>query len=175
MSPPQTAPAGSLDRAVHAVSHASSNCAAIALFLIMLMTTVDVVSRNLLDRSVPGLIESSEVMLVIGAFLGLAYGQRSNCHVSTTLLIERLPPRAARVLKLLGLFVVTLYIGFAAVLSALRAWQSFKAGEVRFGLIELVQWPARAAIAIGFALLCAEIVLEIAKTLRAADGLRDGY
>ncbi len=161
-----TAGRGRFDTTTGLLSHAGANLATLALFLIMVTTTVDVVSRNFFDRSVPGIIESSEVILVAGAFLGLAYGQRTKSHVVTTVLIERVAPGPARVLRIIGLLLLALYIGFASAFSASRAYQSFVGGEVRFGLIEFPQWPARAAIAVGFFLLLLEILRDLSNTAR---------
>lgn len=161
---PDSSPA---DKALHALSHGSANIATLALFVIMLATTADVISRNFLDHSVPGVIEGSEVILVAGAFLGLAYGQRTKTHVATTVLIERLPSSLARALRAVGLLCLSGYIGLAAIVSAQRAAQSFSSGEVRFGLIEFPQWPARAAIAVGFFLLWLEVIRDLLKLIRA--------
>ena len=70
-----------------------------------------------------------------------------------------------------GLLAFALYAGWATVLSAGRAWDSFRGGEVRFGLIEIPQWPARLAIAIGFGLLFLEVLRDLRLTaLGRSDG-----
>lgn len=147
------------------LSRLGATIATCGLFVIMASATLDVASRNLSGRSVPGVVEISEIMLVIGAFLGLAYAQRMKAHVATSLFVELLPLMAARIMRALGLVIVAAYIGLAVAVSAQRAFASFQSGEVRFGLIEIPQWPARAAIAIGFALLLLEIIRDIGRVL----------
>lgn len=158
------------------LSLAGANTGTFALFLIMITVVVDVLGRRLSDRSVPGMLESAEVILVLGAFFGLAYAQRTKGHVATSLVVELLPRRAAQWLQSFGLAVLTLYVGCAAALSGARAWDSFKAGEVRFGLIEIPQWPARAAIAAGFALLFLEVLRDLRQAVLAhrSPGRRTG-
>ena len=78
-----------------------------------------------------------------------------------TFITERLPAAIARWLRAAGLLAFALYAGWATVLSAARAWDSFQSGEVRFGLIEIPQWPARLAIAIGFGLLFLEVLRDL--------------
>lgn len=158
-----------IERLIHRLSQISANVATFALFLIMIMVTLDVAGRNFWNRSVPGIIESAEVILVIGAFLGLAYAQRTRSHVSTTFIIELMPRALARVVKTAGLAVLALYVAFAAAVSAGRAWSSFVAGEVRFGLIEIPQWPARAAIALGFSLLLLEVLRNLWRVAAGRD------
>lgn len=144
--------------------------ATLALFLIMIVTVVDVFARSLLGRSVPGMIESAEVILVAAAFLGLGYAQRMKAHVSTAVFVQAMPPQVARGIRLASTAALAVCIAATAWVSAQRAWGAWRAGEVRFGLVEIPQWPARAAIAIGFVLL----LLEVLRDLRAlVDGGRD--
>ena len=155
---PSTTKAGLLGAAERNASKAGANLASLAIVLIMIVTVVDVVTRGVSARSVPGMIES---ILVAAAFLGLGYAQRMKAHVSTSIFMDALPPAMARILRRAGLLVVVVYVTSATFVSARRAWDAFQGGEVRFGLIEIPQWPARAAIAIGFTLLLVELLREL--------------
>jgi TRAP-type C4-dicarboxylate transport system permease small subunit len=157
------------DKATFRLSHFGANVATCALFVIMMVSALDVASRNLLGRSVPGALESSEVVLVVGAFLGLAYAQRLRTHVATSFLVELLPRRFARLIRSAGLLAVSSYVGWATWLTAPRAWQSFVMGEARFGLVEIPQWPARFAIAIGFGLLFFELLRDLIREIRSGE------
>lgn len=136
-----------------------------ALFLIMATATIDVASRNFFGKSIPGILESAEVILVVGVFLGMAYAQRLKAHVSTSLIVDLFPKSVGRVLRVTGLLAVIVYVALATWKTGERALQSFLTGEVRFGLIEIPQWPARAAIAIGFALLLLELIRDLRRIL----------
>ena len=155
-----------IDRITLTLSRFGAHVATCALFIIMASATLDVVSRNLGGRSLPGIIESAEITLVIGVFLGLAYAQRTKAHVATSIIVDFFPPRLAWVMRMIGLLIVTSYIGLATWVSFSRAFASVQSGEVRFGLIEIPQWPARAAIAIGFALLLLEFLRDLIRTAR---------
>lgn len=150
-----------------------ASLATLAIFLIMIVTVLDVGARTLFHRSVPGMIESAEIILVAAAFLGLGYAQRMKAHVSTSLVLDALPRRPARLLRRIGLVVVALYVGGVAIVSATRAWDALRVGEVRFGLIELPQWPARTAIALGFLLLLVELVRDLLRSRSRVDGRQD--
>lgn len=161
--------AGLLGAAARHASRIGANCATLAIFLIMIVTVVDVGARVLFARSVPGMMESAEVILVAAAFLGLGYAQRMRAHVSTSFIVDALPRAPARWLVRAGLAAVAVYIAGATIVSAQRAWSSFQGGEVRFGLIEIPQWPARAAIAVGFALLLVEVLRELRSRCGSAE------
>ncbi len=158
---PNTGKKGLIDATARNASKVGANLATVAIFLIMIVTVIDVVTRGVSARSVPGMIESAEIILVAAAFLGLGYAQRMKAHVSTSFFMDALPASVARILRRAGLGVVFVYVAGATVVSARRAWAAFQGGEVRFGLIEIPQWPVRAAIAIGFALLLVELLREM--------------
>ena len=170
---PSTTKAGLLGAAERNASKAGANLATLAIVLIMIVTVVDVVTRGISARSVPGMIESAEIILVAAAFLGLGYAQRMKAHVSTSIFMDALPPAMAHILRRAGLLVVVVYATSATFVSARRAWDAFQGGEVRFGLIEIPQWPARAAIAIGFALLLIELLRELRRPPHADAGRTD--
>jgi TRAP-type C4-dicarboxylate transport system permease small subunit len=155
-----------IDRVALVLSRLGANVATCALFLIMTSATLDVASRNLGGRSLPGVVESAEITLVIGAFLGLAYAQRIKAHVATSIITDLFPRQLARLMRIIGLGIVSFYIGLATWVSTGRAFSSFQTGEVRFGLIEIPQWPARAAIALGFALLLLEMLRDLVRMVR---------
>jgi len=157
---------GAFGRLSGALSRTGAGFATCALFLIMATATLDVASRNLRGQSIPGVLESAEVILVIGVFLGLAYAQRLKAHVATSLIVDRFPPLVSRVMRATGLLAVITYVATATWMTGDRAWQSFVTGEVRFGLIEIPQWPARAAIAIGFLLLLFELLRDLVRLLQ---------
>ena len=125
--------------------------ASIATVAIMVAVTIDVLARNMLGSSVPGLLEMSESALVATVFLGLAYTGTTNAHVSVDLMTEKLPGQIARklagVIWLLGSAMVIWFI-YASVE---RAAASTASGEVTVALMEWPLWPARWLIVIGYA------------------------
>lgn len=72
--------------------------AAVALFGIMMLTLVDVTGRKLLDASVPGSLELTELMLVVVIFSGLPLVSLQGDHVVFDSL-DGLVPRALRRLQ----------------------------------------------------------------------------
>ena len=103
---PSTTKAGLLGAAERNASKAGANLASLAIVLIMIVTVVDVVTRGVSARSVPGMIESAEIILVAAAVLGLGYAQRMKAHVSTSIFMDALPPAMAHILRRAGLLVV---------------------------------------------------------------------
>ncbi|MEB4614943.1 TRAP transporter small permease [Leucobacter sp. M11] len=116
----------------------------------MIVTTIDVVSRNLSGSSVPGLIELSGTLLIATVFLGLSYAGAANAHVSVDLVTSRFPVSVSR--RLAGLMwllgsAMTVWFIYA---TAVRALASFQMREIATGLVDWPLWPARWLVVIGF-------------------------
>ncbi|WP_146341160.1 TRAP transporter small permease [Nesterenkonia sp. NBAIMH1] len=124
--------------------------ASLSTIAIMVAVTVDVVSRNVAGRSVPGLLEMSESALVATVFLGLAYTGATNAHVAVDLMTDKLPlPVARRLAGTVWLAVSAMVVWFIYA-SFERASASTAASEVTHGLMEWPVWPSRWLLVVGF-------------------------
>lgn len=124
--------------------------------LIMMGIVADVVRRSITGRSIPGMIELVETFMAIEVFLGLAHAEATGVHVRMSLATNVMPTPVRRVVKSLGMVVCMLASVWFAWASTLRAIEATAVGEVKPGLLRFPVWPARWAIAIGFAVLAFE-------------------
>lgn len=124
--------------------------------LIMLGIVADVVRRTITGRSIPGMIELVETFMAIEVFLGLAHAEATGVHVRMSLGTNAMPFPVRRVVKTFGMFVCVLGSVWFAWASTLRALEATAVAEVKPGLLRFPVWPARWAIAIGFAVLAFE-------------------
>jgi TRAP-type C4-dicarboxylate transport system permease small subunit len=128
---------------------------------IMLSTVADVIGRFLFRASVPGAVETAELLLVAAAFLGLGVAQQQRAHVSIAILLHRLPARAERVFRRIDDIILLLFFGWACTTSTEAAWIAFTTGDYLFGLINLPTWPARAAMAVGFLAIFLQVLTDL--------------
>lgn len=88
--------------------------AAAALFAIMLLTLVDVGGRKLIDTSVPGSLELTELLMVVVIFAGMPLVSLHGEHVVFDSLDRLLPPWLRRVQQaLVDLLCAVLLAGLA--------------------------------------------------------------
>lgn len=152
MSTTHTAARGhTLRRAGMMISAPLAALASISTLLIMVAVTIDVISRNVAKRSVPGLLEMSETALVATVFLGLAYAGAANAHVAVDLLTDRFPRAFARRFAGVVWLLVSGMVLWYVVASFERALYSTGAREITQGLMEWPVWPSRWLLVIGFA------------------------
>jgi len=92
--------------------------AAAALFLMMLLTTVDVGGRYLFQAPIMGVYELTEFMMVCVVFFSLAYTQSRKGHVEVDILVGRFPKRVQEALTIVN-YIVSILV-FAPILGAIN-------------------------------------------------------
>lgn len=130
----------------------------IVVFALMALTVVDVIMRRAAGQGVPGVVEYSEVLLVVGVFCAIAAAQVRGFHVATTGLVGRLPRNGRRAVELVGAALGAVVLVTMTVVAFFAAWSSLSTGEYRMGIAHVLVWPARAAVAVGFAVYVVEFV-----------------
>jgi TRAP-type C4-dicarboxylate transport system permease small subunit len=135
-------------------------------FVLMAMTVVDIVLRKVSGQGIAGVIEYSEVLLVVAVFLSIAAAQANGYHVATTGFTSRLPRTARRIIELIGALAGAVIIVAMVFVAANAAWVSFQTGEYRMGIAHVVVWPARLAVAIGLLLYFVEFATGAVRKFR---------
>ena len=139
-----------------------------ACFLIplMIITAIDVLCRDLLNRSIPGSVELSQYMLSVFILLGMAYTQQVKGYVEVSILTSRLPLRIRLILK-----IITLLLGLF-ILSILT-WQGFEVGmEERTvsDMLRIPQYPFRLLVAVAAFFLWFELLFDLINALKKTVG-----
>jgi TRAP-type C4-dicarboxylate transport system permease small subunit len=148
---------------------ASALCASV----LMVSISLDVAWRELVNRSIPGMVELSETAVVFMVYLGMAQAESSGMHVRMTLVTDRIPARAAHALRVAAFAVTLAFVGWMAWETGLRALDSVQRLEFRYGLLDWPIWPARLVIPIGLAVLMLQVLFRLGDSLSAALGRGD--
>lgn len=147
-------------KAVHALSSTMGAVAGILVILAIFPTVLDVASRYVTGRSLRGVVEYSEVILIVIVYFAMGAAFRNGSHISTPIFLNLLPPGLARALDFIGCAILAIVLATAIYLTALLAINSYAIGEFRFGLTQVPIWPAKIAIPIGLAVMFLEVVLR---------------
>ena len=139
-----------------------------ACFLIplMLITAVDVVSRDVFNHPIPGTVELSQYMLAVFILLGLAYTQQVKAHVAVSIFTSRLPHPAQFILNIITT-LLSLFI------SSILAWQGWVVGiEERTvsDMLRVPQYPFRLLVAVAAFLMCLELLIDFGDSLKKLVG-----
>jgi TRAP-type C4-dicarboxylate transport system permease small subunit len=124
----------------------------------MLLTTGEVIGRNLFNRPIAGTVELSEYLLAIFVLLGVAYTQQVKGYVGVSLFVSRLPVRGQMVLNIIST-LLSLFI------FAILAWQGLIVGmeeKTVSDMLRVPQYPFRLLVAAAAFLTCLELLIDLA-------------
>ena len=142
-----------------------SRVSSVVLFLLMLLTTADVVLRKLANQSILGTVELTEFLLIILIFFIMAQTEIMGNHVKVDLVMVRFGRRTQNVVDTL-----TQLAGF--VLVALITWSSFfYAGKMRAaGEVSQDLWipvyPFVYVVAVGCLVYCLVLLINFFKAIQ---------
>ena len=135
------------------------------LFLMMMLTTVDVLGRFLFSKPIDGSFELTEVMLVIIVFCSMAFCQFSKGHINVDMIVRHFSKGTKKGFQILNdvlsLFVMTLII-----------WKSFENGRMVMQsndvtmILGIPIYPFVFLVALGSAGMALEIIRDIIDTWR---------
>jgi len=141
------------------VSIAAAGLAGVALVLLALIGTADVIGSQFLGRPVPGTVEIGSSLMVAGIALGLPLAQYARRHVRVEIFIDRLPPRPRAVLDFVAQLCLAVMLAGIAWLGWRMFLTSLATHEFSQGLIEVPMWPARLALALGATLAVVQTIV----------------
>ena len=132
----------------------------IVIFLLVLLTTANVLGRWLFSAPISGYIDWVEQAMAFFAFLGLAYTQREGGHIRMDMLVSHLRGRllwVSEFIMTLLMFTITLILIYGSYLHFLRA---FQLGDSSVD-ISLPTWPAKLVVPIALSVLALRLLLQL--------------
>jgi TRAP-type C4-dicarboxylate transport system permease small subunit len=159
-------------KAIDNLSAVLAVVAAACVMAMMILTCLDSAMRWTTGRSVAGIQEIVESLMVAIVFLGMAYALRRGEHVSVRIVTGGLPVRWGALVRLIGMAAMIGLAAWMTLRTGQNAWRSFVSGEVRFGLLQIPIWPARLTIPLGIAAFILQALPAVADQIRVLRGGR---
>lgn len=149
-----------IDRFFTRIEDSMNMFAAGAIFLLMFLAAIQVVSRKLFNMPIPGYIDYAEQSIAIFAFMGAAYCQRLGGHVRMELVLDRFRGRMLWLLELITAIAAFIIIAILAKYSFdhfLRAWQI---GDSTID-INLPVWPSKLMVSVALGFLAIRLFIQV--------------
>lgn len=140
-----------------------------------LMLTWEVAARYFFTRPTIWAAELSQLCLIWGALLAMAWALEARRHIAVDAVFNLLPDGARRVSEIFAMTAVaafsavTLWHGWAIF------WDSFVRGRTTGSMLDLPTWVGELAVPVGFALLLVQALIEIARLLRGEPIPQTGH
>ena len=133
---------------------------------LMVITAVDVMSRDIFNRPIPGTVELSQYMLAVFILLGLAYTQQVKAHVAVSLFTSRLSNPLQLTFNIISILLCLL-------ISFIIAWQGWVVGigeKTVSDMLRVPQYPFRLLVAVAAILVCLELLIDLGDSLKKLVG-----
>ena len=144
---------------VHPLSRFTSHIASVVLFLLMILTILDVFLRKVFSKSILGTVEMTEFLLVFVIFFALAITEIKNGHVKVDLVMSRFGERAQGIMDMITqliCFILTVVITWSTLIYSEKMRLSHEVSQDLW----LPVFPVIYVVALGCALLALTLLIK---------------
>lgn len=144
--------------------------AGVSLALMMLNVIADVVLKYLANSPIPGTAELvAHYYMVAAVFLPLPLVEINNRSIYVDLFYHRMRPVLQRCAMVVAYTAQAVFFGMLAWQSSHDAMAAYSKGEYVEGIVNVVVWPGRFFLPLGFLLATAVSLLRIIQVLSRPD------
>jgi TRAP-type C4-dicarboxylate transport system permease small subunit len=151
-----------ITRISHFIAHVLVIISALALLLMMVHVTADVIGKYVFNAPIPGTAEVvASYYMVAAVFLPLAWVEVTEGSIVVELLYNMFGGGAKTFALLTATALSGLFYGGLAWLSWAPAVKAWRIGEMVEGTWRVVIWPTKFLLPLGLALACLVMVLRL--------------
>jgi TRAP-type C4-dicarboxylate transport system permease small subunit len=159
-------------RALEALYDGAAVAAAVSVAAIAVLITLQVIGRvadavlrwlgqPIYGFLIPSLAEISGFLLVAATFLALASTLRHAVHIRVNLVLQHLPDRPRRILQIASLALSAIMVGYFALQALKLVAESWRFGEVSYGIIPVPLAIPQAAMAAGLVIFTISLIDDL--------------
>ena len=162
----------SLSRAIDAINVQIGRWCAWAILVAVVISAVNAIVRKAFDMSSNSWLELQWVLFSVVFLLCASWTLRDNEHIRIDIINNQLPRRVRNAIDIVGHAFFLLPLTIVMVVTGVPFFTaSFGINEQSTNAGGLPQWPAKALIPLGFALLFAQGISELIKRIAIMRGL----
>lgn len=147
-----------------------ATCAMIAGGITLFMAihvVIDVGGRTFFNNPLPGTLEITQYWaMVFIIMLAMAYTDVLGEHINATILTQQLSEKSKWVSDILVQSVMFLMVGVLTYFAIFAAIRSTEMSQLVLSSVEIVIWPSKIVMAIGFALFTVQLSLSLVATVK---------
>ena len=133
---------------------------AFSLFVIMCLTTADVVGRYIFNRPITGVFELTEYLVLILIFSFIGYAQSRKSHVAVDLVIGKIPQKIKVLIDIGNHAVCLILMILITWMGVEKAFELRAVGEASPNL-QIPAYPFAFFLVLGCVVMCIELIRDI--------------
>jgi TRAP-type C4-dicarboxylate transport system permease small subunit len=148
--------------------------AALATFVMMLLTTADAGGRYLLNRPILAAYElTTNYLMVVVVFLAMPYAYRQGANIRVTFLVDRLGPAVRQVVNHAVQVVSIVYCAALVYATGQQARHVLGTGTT-FATLDLPLWPAHLVVCVGLLVTGLLMLIDLGRVRAGRSSLFTG-
>jgi TRAP-type C4-dicarboxylate transport system permease small subunit len=152
-------------RAIDGACTAGAAVAAVSALALALMLIAEVLLTSFAGWSQPWAVEYAIYLQAVVLFGGAGWALRNGGHIRVMMLLQGLPPAAARIADALASALALGIVGFCAAALTAQALRTAELGSVSFYPMQTPVWIPQAALALGFVLFALALLARLLRLL----------
>ena len=133
----------------------------VAMLLMMLAGSFDIIGTNVFARPIPAAFEFIETMMVVVAFFAISLAQARRAHIRVELVYGFMPRPLQFSADVLQFLLSAVFYGLIAWFGWRAGVRSFEQGEIAPGILSYPLWPARFALFLGASLMAVQCATDL--------------
>ena len=153
-------------KTIDRISTALGHCAAWLYFLTGVMIGYEVLARYFFNAPTIWAAEISQLFLIWGTFLAMAYALKNRQHIRIEIIITKFGNKTQKVFEAVSLVFISVLCTIVVWYGWGIAWDSFERGRSTGTMLNIPNWWTEAVIPAGFTLLLLQSLVELWRVMR---------
>jgi TRAP-type C4-dicarboxylate transport system permease small subunit len=158
-------PKSQFDSIVMHISKILASVSAVTLFIMMLISVIDVTGRYFFLRPLNGAFELVSMTLVISATLGVGYCELLKGQIRITVITDMMKGKTKELFNILAYIISIAAVGLVSWQALLRVEEYFGAPRGVSDNLAIPYWPFMAFMFVGFAWITVILIIELVKSV----------
>lgn len=142
----------------------------IALVVMMLEISADVILRTLFNKPLPLTVEIvSYYYMVAVVFMPMALVEFTGHHISVNLVTQHLKKPAKLTVQFIAMAAALVYFALMTFQTGRQALESLQMNEYLMGAFALPTWPGRFTLPLGCGVYCLVLIVRLVQVCRGVD------
>jgi len=154
-------------RAVNWITVVSCGIAGLAVLVMTLIITMDVVLRYAFTPT-KWVHEFSGYLMIMAVFLGLAYALKKDAHIKVDFLVARLPKPVQNWLKVINSILFLVFTTMLCYFNWHLFAESLALKTSSFTAVDVIVWPVQLLMPVGLAIMGLLLIVNIYTETKAA-------
>ncbi|GEM_PF-2796641 len=137
---------------------------------ITILTLADIIAREMLQVTIPGVYDLSQYLMVYIVFLSFAYCEQQGGNVKVDILFRRFSDKAQACVDIIGRLLTLFIFAMIVYTTGKWTWDAFQSQELMYGIKGGYVWPIKFGVPFGCFFILVYVVIHLVIKIKLLIG-----